>query len=144
MRQTGLRSAMRSASSTPLFARINSYPQFGRRIIDCKRWRPNPSGKLSRERLPRGTVTSTMRRAAHPSGYARCSAGAGWSAMKYQSLYPRLGENPAVPHSGLGKSFQPMLFQKPVTLSVRTFLCSYGVAFRRAYGLTTSGYSKPP
>ena len=46
----------------------------------------NPSGKCSQERLTRGTVTSTMRRAAHPSGCARCGAGAGCSAIKYQSL----------------------------------------------------------
>ena len=52
----------------------------------CKRWRSNPSGKCSQERLARGTVASTMRRAAHPSGSARCGAGAGCSAMKYQSL----------------------------------------------------------
>ena len=37
----------------------------------CKRWRSNPSGKCSQQRLTRGTVTSTMRRAAHPSGCAR-------------------------------------------------------------------------
>ena len=37
----------------------------------------DPSGKRSQERLTRGTVTSTMRRAAHPSGCARCGAGAG-------------------------------------------------------------------
>ena len=37
-------------------------------------------------RLTRGTVTSTMRRAAHPSGCARCGAGSGCSAMKNQSL----------------------------------------------------------
>ena len=43
----------------------------------CWRWRSNPSGKCSQERLTRGTVTSTMRRAAHPSGCARCGAGAG-------------------------------------------------------------------
>ena len=42
---------------------------------------------LSRpERLTRGTVTTTMRRAAHPSGCARCGAGAGCSAITYQSL----------------------------------------------------------
>ena len=35
--------------------------------------------------------SSTMRRAAHPSGCARCGAGAGWSAIKYQSLGRRLG-----------------------------------------------------
>jgi len=44
------------------------------------------SGKCSHERLTRGTVTSTMRRAAHLSVCARCGAGAGCSAIKYQSL----------------------------------------------------------
>ena len=34
----------------------------------------------------RGTVTSTMRRAAHSSESARCGAGADCSALKYQSL----------------------------------------------------------
>jgi len=53
----------------------------------CRRWRSNPSGKCSQERLARGTVTSTMRKAAYPSGCARCGAGAGCSAMKYQPLY---------------------------------------------------------
>jgi len=32
------------------------------------------------------TVTRTMRREAHPSGCARCGAGAGCVAVKYQSL----------------------------------------------------------
>jgi len=41
-----------------------------------------PSRKCSQERLTQGTVTSTMRQAAHPPG----CAGAGRSAMKYQSL----------------------------------------------------------
>ena len=50
------------------------------------RWRSNPSGKCSQERLTPGPVTSTMRRAAHPSGCARCGAGAGCSAIKYRSL----------------------------------------------------------
>ena len=50
------------------------------------RWRSNPSGKFSQEQLTRGTVTGTMRGAAHPSGCARCGAGAGCSAMKCQSL----------------------------------------------------------
>jgi len=39
------------------------------------------------ERLTRGTVTSTMRRAAHPSGYARCGGGAGCSVTRYQALW---------------------------------------------------------
>jgi len=65
----------------------------------CRRWRSNPSGKCSQERLTRGTVSSTMRRAAHPSGGARCSAGAGCSALKYQYLFyvgrarPSVGAN---------------------------------------------------
>ena len=33
----------------------------------------NPSAKCSQERLTRGTITSTMRRAAHPSERARCA-----------------------------------------------------------------------
>ena len=44
----------------------------------------------SQEWLTRGTANSTMRRPAHPSGSARCSAGAGSAAKKYSSL-PRLG-----------------------------------------------------
>ena len=47
-----------------------------------RRWRSTPFGKCSQERLTRGTVTSTMRKAAHPSGCARCGAGAGCSAME--------------------------------------------------------------
>ena len=34
------------------------------------------------------TATSTMRRASHPSGCARCGAGAGRSAIKYQPPLP--------------------------------------------------------
>jgi len=56
----------------------------------CRRWRSNPSGKCSQERLTRGTVTSTKRRAAHPSGCARCGAGAGCSAIKHQSICGRV------------------------------------------------------
>jgi len=52
-----------------------------------RRWRSNPSGKCSQERLTQGTVTSTMRRAAHPSGCARCGAGAGCSAIKCHPLF---------------------------------------------------------
>ena len=48
-----------------------------------RRWRSNPSEKSPQEQLTRGTVTSTMRRAA---GCKRCGAGAGCSAMNYQSL----------------------------------------------------------
>ena len=50
-----------------------------------RRWRSNPSGKCPPKWLTRATVTSTMRRAAHPSGCARCGAGAGCSAIQYQS-----------------------------------------------------------
>ena len=56
---------------------------------DCRKWRSNPCGKCSQQRLTRATVTSTMRRAAHLSGWASCSAGC--SAMKYQSLAGGLG-----------------------------------------------------
>ena len=42
--------------------------------------------------LTNGKVTSTMRRAAHPSGCTRCGAGAGRSAIRYQSLWGALGE----------------------------------------------------
>jgi hypothetical protein len=47
------------------------------------RWRSNPHGKCSQERLAWGTVASTMHREAHPFGCARCGAGAGCSPMKY-------------------------------------------------------------
>ena len=46
----------------------------------------------SQERLTRGTVNSTMRRAAHPSECARCGAGAGCLAIICHSLScPELG-----------------------------------------------------
>ena len=74
--------------AAPFFSRVGG----GRSAstLERRRWRSNPSGKCSQERLTRGTVTSTMRRAAHPSGCARRCAGAGCSAMKYQS--PLLSE----------------------------------------------------
>ena len=53
----------------------------------CSRWRSNPSGKCTQERLKQGTVTRKLRRAAHPSECARCGAGAGCSAITYQSLW---------------------------------------------------------
>ena len=56
----------------------------------CRRWSSNRYGKCSQERLRRGTVTSAMRRAAHPSGCARCGAGAGCLAIRYQSRLPTL------------------------------------------------------
>ena len=59
-----------------------------------RRWRSSPSGKCSQERLTRGTVTSTRRRAAHSSECARCGAGAGCSAIKYQFLSRPFAENP--------------------------------------------------
>ena len=52
--------------------------------------RSGKTGKCSQERLTRGTVTSTMRRAAHPSGCAKCGAGAGCSVIKYQYLESRI------------------------------------------------------
>ena len=50
------------------------------------RWRSNPSGKYSKERLTEGTVNSAMCKAENPPGCARCGAGACCSAIKYQSL----------------------------------------------------------
>ena len=41
------------------------------------------------ERLTRGTVLRTMRRAAHLSGCAWCDAGVGCSTMKYQFSFGR-------------------------------------------------------
>jgi len=54
--------------------------------IEWRRWKSNSSWKCSQERLSRGIVTSTMRRAARPSGCARCGAGACWSAITYKYL----------------------------------------------------------
>jgi len=59
------------------------------KIRQSWRWSSNPSGKRLQERLTRGAVTSTMRMAtpaAHPSGCARCGAGAGCSPIRYLSL----------------------------------------------------------
>ena len=55
----------------------------GASLLLCRRWgwRSNTSGKCSQERL---TVTRTIRGAAHPSGCARCGAGAGCSAIEYR------------------------------------------------------------
>ena len=44
-------------------------------------------GKCAQERLTWGTVTSTMRRAAHPSGCARLGAGAVCSAIKCHCIW---------------------------------------------------------
>jgi len=55
-------------------------------LFFCRgRWKSYPSEKCLRVRLTRGTVTGTMRRAAYPSGYARCGAAAGCSTIRYQS-----------------------------------------------------------
>ena len=50
--------------------------------------------QIQPENAPQGTVTSAMPRAAHLSGYARCGAGAGWSATKYPSLSSLLHTRP--------------------------------------------------
>ena len=73
----------------------------------CRRWRSNPSGKCSLERLARGTVTSTMRRAAHPSGFARGGAGAGCSAIKYQSLTRHFSGRFSHKRNAIGRSRLP-------------------------------------
>ena len=67
-----------------------------------RRWRSNQSGTCSQERLARGTVTSTMRRAAHPSGRARCGAGAGCSAIKMPISRPDDGSITSSTRCGLG------------------------------------------
>ena len=54
-----------------------------------RKWRSHPSGRFSQERLTRGTVTSAMRWAAHPSGCARCGACSCCSAIDYRSPRPR-------------------------------------------------------
>ena len=53
--------------------------------VECVRSKPQRPG--FRVYGLRGTVTSTMRRAAHSSGCARCGDGAGCSAITYQSMY---------------------------------------------------------
>jgi hypothetical protein len=69
------------------------HPALYGQIISMKQWIwtsrlsiKNPSEECSQARLTRGTVTSTMRGAAHPSKYARCNAGAGCSTTAYQSF----------------------------------------------------------
>ena len=57
-------------------------------------------------RLILGTVTSTMRRASHPSGCARCGAGAGCSAINYQSLDSRAAPELSTAKRG-GNNFKP-------------------------------------
>ena len=63
------------------FERDADAATLARVVSTFRRCKSNPSGRFSQERLTRGTVTSTTRRAAHPSGWARCVAGAGRSAM---------------------------------------------------------------
>ena len=76
-----------------------------RTVRSRRGWRSNPSGKCSQERPTRTTVTGTKRRAAHPSGCARCGAGAGCSVIKYQSLFG-VGEGapsrPSPPRTSFG------------------------------------------
>jgi len=60
------------------------------------------------ERLTRGTVTSTMRRAAHTSGCARCGAGAGCSAIQYQYLQVTDLEASEGEHADLGGDVAPV------------------------------------
>ena len=47
-----------------------------------------------------------------------------------------------VPHRGLRRDFGPILGQKSVTLSVGSPLCFDGIAYRRAYILSTPGLFK--
>ena len=62
----------------------------------CWRWRSNPSENTR----PNGTVISTIRKAAHASGCARCGAGAGFSAIQYQYL-SQVYSVPGVPGGAL-------------------------------------------
>ena len=114
--------------------------------LSCRRWRSNPSGQCSQERLTQGTVTSTMRWAAHPSGCARCGAGAGSSAIKYQPPYqqevtiqaakvtPPKSEIPFIPTpiSHL-KPCLPSMYQEQVVVSSFGFQVS-------GFGLRVSGF----
>jgi len=75
-----------SCVSCRVFSGLGRRGRRGVSGLSHRRWRSNPSGKCSQERLTRGTITSTMHRAAHLSGCARCGAGAGCSAIKYQFL----------------------------------------------------------
>ena len=50
-----------------------------------RRWRSNPSGKSSQERLTRGTVCGTTR--------SMCGADAGCSAINYRSLFATLAHH---------------------------------------------------
>ena len=55
-----------------------------------------------------GHITSTMRRAAHPSGRARCGAGAGCSAINYQPLITCLSMSPVTTFAMLAtRSWSP-------------------------------------
>jgi hypothetical protein len=74
-----------------------------------------------------------------------------------KNRFPRvkaLAPHPATPHpptptpggtlSGAPKPPQVINVGKSVTLSVGTFLCPYGIIYRRTYGLSTSGLFKKP
>ena len=47
-------------------------------------------------------------------------------------------------HSGLRRQCRPFLGQSSVTISVGTLLGLYDIAYRRAYGLSTSGLFLAP
>ena len=71
-------------------------------------------------------VPSATRRAAHPSGYARCSAGAGCSATKHQSLsgqFPPAAAKHAQPHNAfrvLSKSLTPQGPSRVIQKSIQS------------------------
>jgi hypothetical protein len=44
--------------------------------------------------------------------------------------------------AGSSRDFQAEMGRKFVTLSVGNSLCPYGIAYRKAYGLSASGLSK--
>ena len=70
---------------TSMLGGINSIlSRAGRVHWRGRRWRSNPPGSFSQERLTQDTVKSTVRKAAHPPGFSRCDAGAGCSAIKSQ------------------------------------------------------------
>jgi len=79
--------------------------------IVCRRWRSDPSGTCSQERLTRGI----MRRAAHPYGCARCSAGIGCSAIIHQSLTCRSARG-----GGSGRSGAPNIWPECLMCAIFT------------------------
>ena len=46
------------------------------------------------------------------------------------------------PHFGLPRDFRSIAGHRPVAVSVGTPLCPYGIAYRKSYGLSTSGLFK--